>query len=63
MVWLLHVANPKLLEATQPNQLQVRGVIAVQGPLPAEERQDWEQDVEVGCPGLDATMRLDVWMY
>ncbi|PSC74179.1 CHD3-type chromatin-remodeling factor PICKLE isoform B [Micractinium conductrix] len=61
IVWLLHVANPALLQATQPNRVEVRGKVAIQGRLTAEQRQKLEEDVEVGCPGLAATMRVEIW--
>jgi len=57
VVWLLHVANPSLLAA---RQLQLRGVITVQGRLTAQESEEWEADVDVSCPGVHATMRLDL---
>lgn len=57
MVWLLHIANPKLVAA---RQLQLRGVVAVQGPLAAEDYEKCKQAVDVSCPGVDATMQLVV---
>lgn len=63
LVWMLHVANPKLLEAAGSAQLQLRGVLAVQESLAAEERQQCAQGLDVGCPGLDASMRLEVLRF
>lgn len=60
VVWLLHAANQELLAA---NQLDLRGVMTVQGWLTAEERKVWKREVDVSCPGLKATMRLDMVSY
>ena len=56
LVWLLHAGNKELLAA---NQLNLRGVMAVQGWLTAEEEKVWRREVDVSCPGLKATMQLD----
>lgn len=55
VVWLLHTANPDLIA---DRQLQLRGVIAVQGTLAAGEHK--KVNISVSCPGRRATMKLDV---
>lgn len=60
LVWLLHTANPKLLDATQGSQLQLCGVISVGQPLTAEERGQLQESLDASCPGLHATMRLEL---
>ena len=59
MVWLLHVATPDLLSG---RQLQLRGVIAVQGQLAASQRQEAAREVKVTFCGVTATMQLEVWV-
>ena len=63
--WLLHVGNPAL-EAAMP--VQLHGVVAVQGwPTAEEERELRQAELDVSCPGLDAssgtTMQLELWRF
>lgn len=64
LVWLLHAANPRLLEAARGSRLQLRGVVALQSALlTTEERCEWVDELYVGCPGLHATMQLEQWRF
>ena len=67
MVWLLHVANPKLLNAS--SELRMCGVVAVQG-MDDKEEKSWQasaQEVDVSCPCLGprgrAAMRLTLQRF
>ena len=57
VVWLLHVANRKLLNAS--SELRLCGVVAVQY-MDDEEEKSWQasaQEVDVSCPRLGASGR------
>lgn len=63
LVWLLHTSNRKLLDATQGSQLQLCGVIGVQQRLTAAERGRLVESLDVSCPGLHASMRLELFEF
>lgn len=63
LVWLLHSANPTLLAAAQGSQLQLTGVMAVQDRVPEEQRRQLLESLDVSCPGLKATMQLELYKF
>lgn len=60
MVWLLRVANRDLLKG---RQLQLRGVLAVQGHLAAWQWWEAEREMQVASFGVTTTMKPEVEVF
>lgn len=60
LLWLLHVANPALLAG---RELQLCGVLGVQGKLLSSLSREPAQIVAVESLGLTATMQLEFFSF
>lgn len=60
MVWLLRVAAPDLLNG---RQLQLRGVLVVQGHLDASQWWEAEREMKVTSCGVQTTMKPEVEVF